>query len=130
MAAKTAVYVNPISVKAPFDKKFESSLPKQVKEGLEKAIDKSSKLESSDDKKASLSLNGNLKLTCDKKQLEAALSVVLCKDRSIFGGADNSAAMEVDDPAKVSADDVDALVEAILKDVGPDVVKELEKKLK
>src|SRR5262245_26200522 len=123
MADKTAVYVNPITVKAPFDKKYESSLPKDVKLGLEKAIDKSSKLESSDDKKAPLSLNGNLKLICDKKQLEATLSVVLCKERSIFGGVDNSAATEVDDPAKVSPDDVDALVEAILKDIGPDVVK-------
>jgi hypothetical protein len=132
MADKTYVAVS-ISVKDAFDNKHKSSLPKDIKESFNKAIDKSSKLTSkqpSDKKAESLSLDGGLSLTKTKKGIEAKISIAMAKDRSIFGTANSQAAIELDDPDKVTDSDVDDLVQALLKDVQPKVIKELEKKAK
>ncbi len=130
---KTCVVINPINAKEVFDKKYQASLPKLIKESFEAAINKSAALTtkpSSDKKAPTLSLDGTLTLKKSKKGIEGKLSIVMAKDRSIFGSANSEGAIELDDPDKVSESDVNDLVKAFLKDVQPKVIKELEKKAK
>jgi hypothetical protein len=129
MADKTYVAVS-IGVKEVFDNKYKASA-EDIKKSFTTAIDKSSKLTSkppADKKAESLSIDGSLALTKTKKGIEGKISIAMAKNRSIFGTANSQAPLPLDDPDKVTDRDVDDVVKALIKDVTPKVVKELEKK--
>jgi hypothetical protein len=135
MAEKTYVEVATVNVKETFDNKFKAKLQKYLTEGIEEAVDKSSKLTTKPpkDKKAEgFYLAGSVSLKQTKKGIEAELSTALASwpGKSIFGTATSKASMEVDDPDNVSDKDVEALLDALLSSFKAKVIKELEKQAK
>ena len=102
-----------------------------VKEAFEEAIEKSAILTTkASDKKGSLALDGNLSLTKTEDGMAGKLSIAMSKDRSIFGTATSQTSFGEMDPAKIKSSDVDDLIEEILKDAKPKVIKALETKAK
>ena len=132
MAEKTKTYVAvEIGVKEAFDNKYKSTLPKAIKEAFEEAIEKSAILTTkASDKKGSLALDGNLSLTKTEDGMAGKLSIAMSKDRSIFATATSQTSFGEMDPAKIKSSDVDDLIEEILKDAKPKVIKALETKAK
>jgi len=132
MAEKTKTYVAvEIGVKEAFDNKYKSTLPKTIKEAFEEAIEKSAILTTkASDKKGSLALDGNLSLTKTEDGMAGKLSIAMSKDRSIFATATSQTSFGEMDPAKIKSSDVDDLIEEILKDAKPKVIKALETKAK
>ena len=132
MAEKTETYVAvEIGVKEAFDNKYKSTLPKTIKEAFEEAIEKSAILTTkASDKKGSLALDGNLSLTKTEDGMAGKLSIAMSKDRSIFATATSQTSFGEMDPAKIKSSDVDDLIEEILKDAKPKVIKALETKAK
>ena len=134
MADKMYVCVAPVGVSA-FDSKYKSSLPKVLNAAFAKAIDRSSRLTTkapSDKKEEGFYLDGSVSLKKTAKGIAAELSMAMASwpGKSIFGTASSKASVEVDDPSKISDDDVDAAIQALLDDVQPKVIKELEKRAK
>ncbi len=135
MADKTYVNVATINVKDIFDPKYKSSLPKTMTTSICKALDGSSKFTTkppSDKKAEGFFVSGTVSLKKTGKGIEATLSLPMATwpGKSMFGAVSEEAAIELDDPSKVSDDDVDAVIEALLKDAQSDLIKALEKRLK
>jgi hypothetical protein len=134
MPDKTYVSVDPITIKETFDGKYKSTLPKRMTAAFEKAIDRSSKLTTkppADKKAEGFCLTGSLSLKQIDKGIEAKLSMVLATwpKKSIFGSASSEASTEVANPDKVDRE-VDAVIDALLDDAQPQVVKTFEKRAK
>jgi hypothetical protein len=135
MADKTYVNVATTTVKDVFDPKYKSSLPKTITESISKAIDRSAKFTTkppSDKKAGGFFVTASVSLKNTGKQLQATISVpyTTWPGKSILGTVSEEADMDLDDPDKVSDDDVDAVIQAVLKDAQADLLKALEKQLK
>jgi hypothetical protein len=132
MAEKTKTFVEvDIGVKEAFDNKYKSTSAKAIKEAFEEAIEKSAILTTkASDKKGSLALDGNLSLTKTEDGIAGKLSMAMSRDRSIFGTVTSETSFGEMNPAKIKSSDVDDLIEEILKDAKPRVIKALETKAK
>jgi hypothetical protein len=119
---KTYVNVQKMGVKDVFDAKYKSTLPGILQKAAEKAVKASSKLtldEPKDKDAKGYSLDGSLvHMGCDKsgKKLEGEISLVISTwpGKSIKAMPGGKAALGIDDPAKIGADDVKALAEALM----------------
>jgi hypothetical protein len=134
MADKMYVNVDTIGVKETFDGKYKSSLPKRMTEAFAKAIDRSSKLTTkppADKKAEGLYLSGSLSLKQTDQGVEAKLSMVIATwpKKTMFGTANSNASTKVANPDKIDKD-VDAVIDGLLEDAVPKVVKEFEKRAK
>ena len=121
-AAKTYVNVQKMNVKDVFDSKYKSSLPGIMQKVAEKAVKSSGKLTLDEPKEKGAkgySLDGSLvSLAPDKsgKKLAGEVSLVISTwpGKSIKAMPSGKAALDIDDPAKISAGDVQALAEALV----------------
>jgi hypothetical protein len=135
MADKTYVCVAPVSIREAFDNKFKSAATKLVNAALTKLIDGSSKLTTkppADKNAEGFYLDGSLGLTKSDKEVEADIKMAMADwpKKSIFAVANSSASLEVDDPAKIDEDDVEAVIQGVIDEIESKVLKEFEKRAK
>ncbi len=132
MADKTYVEVPNVNIKEIFDNKFKSKVQKDLTDGMNDAVDKSSKLTTkkpSDKKAEGFYLPASVALKLDDDLLTANLSTALASwpGKSIFGNATSKYGTSVNDADKVTDKDVDAVLEGLLKNFRDNVIKALEK---
>ncbi|HEY6431732.1 MAG TPA: hypothetical protein VIZ17_07080 [Acetobacteraceae bacterium] len=132
---KTYVEIESFAVKDVFDSKYKSSLPDIMEKCAEKLVKSSGKLtlDKPKDKGAKgYALDGSLvSLGPDKsgKKLEGEFSISISTwpGRSIKAMPTGTAAIAIDDPAKIDAGDVQAVAEAAVRGAMKEATNYMEK---
>jgi|SRR3954470_22163972 hypothetical protein len=136
--AKKYVYVANFGVKDAFDNKYKSTLPKVMKAAAEKAINASSKLTTkppADKKEEGFYLDGSLTslgktVNGNEIDLDAKIMATLASwpKKAMFAFPSAEAEIKGANEKKLDSD-VQDLVIALLEDVMPIAIKELEKRV-
>ena len=132
MADKTYVEVAKVNVKEIFDNKFKSKVQTDLTDGMNDAVDKSSKLttkEPKDKKTEGFYIAGSVAVTLENGVLAFKLNTALASwpGKSIFGNATTSYGESIDDPDNVTDKDIDTVLAKLLKKFADNVVKALER---
>jgi hypothetical protein len=137
MAPQPKIYVDvqKFAIKDVFDSKYKSSLPVVMQKAAEKAVKGSSQLTLDEPKNKGTkgwSLDGSLSsLGPDKAgkklQGEVSLAISTWPGKSIKAMPNGSAAMAIDDAAKIDSGDVQAIAEAAVAAAMKEAVNYMEK---
>jgi hypothetical protein len=133
--SKTYVDVEKMVVKDVFDAKYKNSLPPIMQKTAEKAVKSSSKLTLDQPKEKGAkgyTLDASIvSLAPDKsgKQLQGECSMVISTwpGKSIKAMPSGKAGLDINDPAKIAAADVQALIEALVEAAMNAATKYMEK---
>ena len=132
MANKAYVEVT-TSVKPTGNLKPKATVKNDLQTGMEKAVDASSKLttnKASAKSPVSFEFDGALQLKCDGKILNGQLSTSLSQlpQGGMFAAGSLKVGTEVRNPAKID-EDIDFVVEEIVKEFKNKVVKQFESRV-